>query len=101
MLEYIFFHKPLLERFLQQLEQHSVPCETRDDAMGLVAAVPEDLDDALLEQVDEIYEALLNDTEKLLDADTQYPAIAIGSFVHQRGAVRQFVVGFDNSSADR
>jgi len=69
MLEYIFFHKSLLEQFLQQLEQYSIPCETRDDAMGLVAAVPEDLDDALIEQIDEIYEALLNDTEELLDTD--------------------------------
>jgi hypothetical protein len=69
MLEYIFFHKPFLEQFLHKLEQHSIPCEIRDDAMGLVAAVPEGLDDALLEQVDEIYDALLKDTEKLLDTD--------------------------------
>jgi hypothetical protein len=69
MLEYIFFHKPLLDRFLKQLEQHNVPCETRDDAMGLVVAVAEDLDDALFEQIDEFYEALLQDTQELLDSD--------------------------------
>jgi hypothetical protein len=69
MLEYIFFHKQLLEQFLKQLEQQNITCETRDDAMGLVAALPEDIDDALLEQIDEIYEALLGDTEKLLNTD--------------------------------
>lgn len=69
MLEYIFFHKQLLEQFVEQLERRTIPCKTIDDAMGLIAAVPDDLDDALVEQVDEIYEALLEDTEKLLDAD--------------------------------
>jgi CCR4-NOT transcriptional regulation complex NOT5 subunit len=69
MLEYIFFHKQLLEQFLKQLEQHDIPCETRDDAMGLIAAVSEDLDDERLEQVDKIYDALLDDTEMLLDSD--------------------------------
>lgn len=69
MLEYIFFHKQLLEQFLKQLEQLNIACETRDDAMGLVAALPEDIDDALMEQIDEIYEALLGDTEKLLNTD--------------------------------
>ena len=69
MLEYIFFHKQLLEEFLKQLEQHTIPCETREDAMGLVAAVPDDLDDERLEQVDIIYDALLDDTEMLVDSD--------------------------------
>lgn len=69
MLDYIFFHKELLDRFVAQLEQLAIPCETRDDSMGLVAAVPDDLDDAVVEQVDEIYEALLDDTEKLFDVD--------------------------------
>lgn len=69
MLEYIFFHKQLLGQFVKQLERLSIPCETRDDAMGLVAAMPDNLEDALVEQVDEIYEALLDDTEKLLDVD--------------------------------
>lgn len=69
MLEYIFYHKLLLSQFVEQLEQRSIPCETRDDAMGLVAAVPDDLDDALVDQVDEIYEALLNQTEKQFDDD--------------------------------
>jgi len=69
MLEYIFFHKQLLEQFIEQLARHAIPCEARSDEMGLVAAVPDDLDEALIEQVDEIYEALLADTEKLFDAD--------------------------------
>jgi hypothetical protein len=69
MLDYIFFHKQLLERFVEQLDRLSIRCETRDDAMGLVAAIPDDLDDDLVTQVDEIYEILLDDTEKLLDAD--------------------------------
>ena len=69
MLEYIFFHKQLLERFVEQLDRLSIPCETRDDAMGLVGAIPDDLDDDLVTQVEEIYEALLDDTGKSLDAD--------------------------------
>jgi len=66
MLEYIFFHKLSLDQFIEQLEQRSIPCEVRDDEMGLVAAVADDLDEALIEQVDEIYEALMDSTRKLL-----------------------------------
>ncbi len=69
MLEYIFFHKLSLDQFIEQLEQRSIPCEVRDDEMGLVAAVADDLDEALIEQVDEIYEALMDSTRKLFDDD--------------------------------
>lgn len=72
MLEYIFFHKQLLDQFLEQLERHDIPCETRDDEMGLVAAIPDDLDDALAVQIDDIYDALIDRTESLLDDDEKH-----------------------------
>ena len=80
MLEYIFFHKQLLEQFVEQLERLNIPCETRDDAMGLVAGVSDDLDDALVEQVDEVYDALMDDAEKLFDVDEKTDEMQSAAF---------------------
>ncbi len=69
MLEYIFFHTAPMQRFVQALQARGVPCQSKDDDMGLVVAVPEDLDDALDEEIDALYETLLAESESLLDED--------------------------------
>jgi len=65
MLEYIFFHQQSLEQFVMRLEQQSIPYQARDDNMGLVVAVADDLPDAITDPLDAYYDKLLEDAENL------------------------------------
>ena len=67
MLEYILFHEQSVNRFVAWLEQHAIPWERREDGMGLLVAIPDDLDDDLTGAVEACYEKLLADSEVLLD----------------------------------
>ncbi len=73
MFEYIFFHQSLADAFTEQLQKLSIPFESRDDAMGFVVALPDNLDSELMERVDEHYAALLEQSESLLTADGEMP----------------------------
>lgn len=66
MLEYIFFHKSLADDFTEQLQRLAIHFESKDDVMGFVVAVPEDLDSVLIDQVNDRYETLLAQSENLL-----------------------------------
>lgn len=65
MLEYIFFHQQSLEQFVMRLEQQSIPYQARDDNMGLVVAIADDLPDAITDPLDAYYDKLLEDAENL------------------------------------
>jgi len=65
MLEYIFFHQQSLEQFVMRLEQQSIPYQARDDDMGLVVAIADDLPDAITDPLDAYYDKLLEDAENL------------------------------------
>jgi len=65
MLEYIFFDQQSLEQFVVRLEQQSIPYRARDDDMGLVVAIADDLPDAITDALDAYYDKLLEDAEKL------------------------------------
>jgi hypothetical protein len=67
MLEYILFHEQSLERFAAWLERRAIPFERREDGMGLLVAIPDDLDDETTEAVEACYEQLLADSEALLE----------------------------------
>jgi hypothetical protein len=69
MLEYIFFHKQALDRFGEYLAETGIAYEIREDEMGLVAAVPDDLAPGTLEQIDAVYEQLLDESENLLSEE--------------------------------
>ena len=47
MMEYIFFDANMRDKFVEYATGLGVACDSRDDNMGLVVAVPEDLDDDL------------------------------------------------------
>lgn len=66
MLEYIFFHKSPFDQFIHYLDKHTVPYSRKDDHMGFVIAIPDDLSDQIYTKVDDTYEKLLSDSEKLL-----------------------------------
>jgi hypothetical protein len=77
MLEYILFHEQSVNRFIAWLERQAIPCERRNDDMGLVVVVPDDLDDATSEAVESCYEQLLADSEALLEEAPEKHAAAL------------------------
>ncbi len=80
MLEYIFFHKQPFDQFIHYLDKQTIPYSEKDDDMGFVVAIPDDLTDPVYTQVDDLYEQLLSDSESLLadeDNTTEKAAAAI------------------------
>jgi hypothetical protein len=69
MLEYIFFHRQALDRFGEYLTETGIAHEIRQDEMGLVAAVPDDLAPEVIERIDAVYEQLLDESENLLSEE--------------------------------
>lgn len=70
MLDFIFFHQQSLDSFVDHLKQQNIPHETRDDEMGLVVSIPDDLPDEITDPLDEYYETLLDEAEsELSDSD--------------------------------
>ncbi len=66
MLEYIFFDEGIRDKFVEELRAKGVDVTTSDDG-GCLAEVPEDLDDKLSDEVDYLYEKLLQETAELLE----------------------------------
>ncbi len=64
--EYIFFDAGLRDRFVQHAVELGVPCESRDDPLGLVVAVPEDLDDDLVDKLEARYDELQDEQSGLM-----------------------------------
>ncbi|MGB5225237.1 MAG: hypothetical protein WBN49_08680 [Arenicellales bacterium] len=69
MLEYIFFHDKPRQQFIQYLVQHEVPYTEQDDSMGMVVAVPEDLDEKTEVDIETRYDELMDNAEELLIED--------------------------------
>jgi len=66
MLEYVFFDEGIRNKFVETLREKGVDIRTADED-GCIAEVPEDLDDALADEVDYLYEKLLQETAELLE----------------------------------
>lgn len=66
MLEYIFFDEGLRTKFADFARDQGIPCQL-DDADGLMASLPEDLDEAVADAIDEYYERLLQENAELLE----------------------------------
>jgi hypothetical protein len=69
-IEYIFFNQALSERFLQFVAERGLAGEMRHDAMdGYVVCLPEGLDDALEDAIEDEYDALMR--EQMVLAETE------------------------------
>jgi hypothetical protein len=69
MLEYMFFHEKPYQLFKQWLVEKGISpesCKTND---GFEVSIPEDIDDALGDEVDERYDQLLDMNRDLLAED--------------------------------
>ena len=72
MMEYIFFKTafPALRR-IRPGARH--PLQERQDKMGLIVAVPEDLDDALANRLETYYAMLMDDQAELVEDSRARP----------------------------
>ena len=67
MMEYIFFNAELAERFAEFARLIGAGCEERSDNLGLVVAVPEDLDEELDNRLDTYYAHLLDEQAEMVE----------------------------------
>jgi hypothetical protein len=64
--EYIFFDAGLRDLFVDYAKGQGVVCELRDDNMGMVVAVQEDLPEALVEALETRYDELQDEQSELM-----------------------------------
>lgn len=64
--EYIFFDAGLRERFVEYASGRGMECELRDDTMGLVVAIPEDIGDELMDALEARYDELQDQQADLM-----------------------------------
>lgn len=64
--EYIFFDAGLRDRFVEHAGKLDVACELRDDTMGLIVAVSEDLADDLVDDLEACYDELQDEQADLI-----------------------------------
>jgi hypothetical protein len=64
--EYIFFDASLRDKFVEYARERGVACELRDDTMGLVIAVSEDLADDLVDSLEARYDELQDEQSDLM-----------------------------------
>lgn len=67
MMEYIFFDETLCARFIEFARRLDVPCQQKQDDMGITVAVPEDLDDSVADSLETHYDLLLEEQAELTD----------------------------------
>lgn len=65
-MDYIFFDANLRDRFVRHANDLGVVCDSRDDNMGLVVAVPEDLADDLVDTLEAQYDKLQDEQSELM-----------------------------------
>lgn len=83
MLEYIFFHRVLSDEFADQLRKLSIPFEEKADDMGFIVAIPDALDDKLIDQASSLYELVFAKTEDLLAEEEAAPEKSIAAITLQ------------------
>jgi len=69
MLEFVFFDPRPQQEFADFLRRHQVPLTESDEDETFGVAIPEDVDDALLEKIEGQYDALMAMDRELFEAD--------------------------------
>lgn len=67
MMEYIFFSDSISRRFAEFAQVLGIPCQERRDKMGLIIAVPEDLDDLVANRLETYYAHLLDEQADMVE----------------------------------
>ncbi|WP_293680656.1 hypothetical protein [Thiolapillus sp.] len=69
MLEYVFFHSQPFDQFVAYLKELGLQPETEIEEDCWEARLPEDLDDALSEKIEERYDRLMDLNQQLFDEE--------------------------------
>lgn len=69
MLDYIFYHDSPRDKFIDYLKKHNIAYAKQEDTMGLVVAVPEDMEESIEKAVEIHYDQLMEDAEELIIDD--------------------------------
>lgn len=80
MFEFMFFDHELRLQFIDFAHEHGIECHALEDNLGMIAAVPEDIPDAVCDALDAHYEALMERQAALIDD-------ADGDAAHQAAGV--------------
>ena len=67
MLEYILFHEKPFQLFIDWLRAKGISPDTEIEDDNYLIKIPEDLDDDLLDEVDEKYDALMDMNQKIVN----------------------------------
>ena len=70
MLEYVFFNTQPRNAFIRYLDDNGFAHEATEDEMGLIVAVPESLDELILQTIEDHYDELMENAEELLVEDS-------------------------------
>jgi len=95
MIDYIFFAAALRDQFVAFAAQHSVACLLRDDPMGLVVEIPEDLPEVLADELEDFYAVLEREQEKMSLTDGELNRLAGFGFKLPDGQARLVPVAAD------
>ncbi len=80
MIEYVFFHQHLADAFSERLAALSIAYASKADELGFVVAVPEDLDETVMDGLEALHEELLAQSEQRLiaaESDMEKPVAAL------------------------
>lgn len=67
MMEYIFFSASLAGRFAEFVRVLGIPCQESNDEMGIIVAVPEDIDDELSTRLETYYAHLMDEQAEMVE----------------------------------
>lgn len=82
MLEYVFFHQQPLDRFVDFLREQGLEPEVACEDETWEAQLPEDLDDALCERIENFYDEMMDLNQALFNEEE-----GAGSDYHTAGVV--------------
>jgi hypothetical protein len=88
MIEYIFFSTELRDRFVTFVRTHGLDCEVSDDPLGMVVAIPEDIPEALSDQIEDYYGSLEDEQEDMSAAEGDLHRLAGFGFKLPNGEAR-------------
>lgn len=77
MLDYIFFHERPRRAFRDFVRAQGLEFEEREDSLGMTISVPADLPDAQVARLDELYERLMEEQERLLGEEDEETMTAL------------------------
>ncbi len=98
MIDYIFFEAALRNKFVSFAGQRGIPCVTKEDPMGMVVAVPEDLPEELADELEDYYGTLEREQEALSLATGDLHRLAGFGFSLPDGQARLLPLSTDMAS---